>query len=301
VTSISRLLLVFYLWSLGAAAQEDLFRYPPDIPDARVEVYKTIGDTKLNLYIFNPPNNTPPASRAAIVFFFGGGWRNGSPNQFATQCRRLSSLGMVAITADYRVLSRNNSTVADSVRDAKSAIRYVRQNAARLGIDPQRIAAGGGSAGGHLAAVTGIIQGLDEPVENHQISSRPNVLVLFNPLLVLAPTPDEEQFAQFLSALAQRRPELGVDAASVSPWHHVSKGDPPTIIFHGRADTTVPYATVEAFTRKMQALGNRCELVGFDGQSHGFFNYSPSGNKYYDETLRQTEEFLASLGYLKIE
>lgn len=301
MTSISRLLLVFYLCSLGAAAQEGPFRYPPDIPDARVEVYKTIGDTKLNLYIFNPPNNTPPASRAAIVFFFGGGWNYGSPTQFATQCRRLASLGMVAITADYRVLSRNNSTVADSVRDAKSAIRYVRQNAARLGIDPQRIAAGGGSAGGHLAAVTGIIPGLDEPAENHQISSRPDVLVLFNPVLVLAPTPDEEQFTQVLSALAQRPEFKGVDSASVSPQHHVSKGDPPTIIFHGRADTTVPYATAEAFTRKMQGLGNRCELVGFDGQNHGFFNYSPSGNKYYDETLRRTEEFLASLGYLKSE
>lgn len=301
MTSISRLLLVFYLCSVGAAAQEDLFRYPPDIPDARVEVYKTIGETKLNLYIFNPPNNTPPASRPAIVFFFGGGWRIGSPSHFAMQCRRLASFGMVAIAVDYRVVSRNNSTVADSVRDAKSAIRYVRQNAARLGIDPQRIAAGGGSSGGHLAAVTGIIPGLDEPAENQEISSRANALVLFNPVLVLAPTPGEENFTQFLSAFAQRRPELGVDSASLSPWHHVSKGDPPTIIFHGKADTGVPYATAEAFTRKMQAYGNRCELVGFDGQNHGFFNYSPSGNKYYDETLRQTEQFLASLGYLKIE
>ena len=154
----SWLLTVLSLCSLCARAQQAPFPYPPDIPDAKVEVYKTIGDSRLNLYIFNPPESAPSARRAAIVFFFGGGWESGSPVQFAAQCRNIASLGMVAITADYRVLSRQHSTIVDSVRDAKSAIRYVRENAARLGIDPQRIAAGGGSAGGHLAAASGLRQ-----------------------------------------------------------------------------------------------------------------------------------------------
>jgi acetyl esterase/lipase len=211
---------------------------------------------------------------------------------------------MVAITADYRVLSRQHSTIVDSVRDAKSAIRYVRENAARLGIDPQRIAAGGGSAGGHLAAASGLIPGLDEPAENQSISSRPNALVLFNPVVILAPVANDEELtrvSQVSLRFADRVEFKGVDAESVSPWHHVSRNDPPAIIFHGKADTTVPYATVEAFTKKMQAAGNRCELVGFDGENHGFFNYRPGGNKAYDETLRKAEEFLASLGYLKIK
>ena len=300
---------LLFLCSLGASAQEGGLPYPPKMRDARVEVYKTIGDVKLNLYMFNPPESTPAARRAAIVFFFGGAWRGGSPAQFEAQCRHLASLGMVAITVDYRVSSRHHSTIADSVRDAKSAIRFVRDNALRLGIDPQRIAAGGGSAGGHIAAAAGVIPGLDEPSENQAISSIPNALVLFNPVVLLAPVAGDKELTQVVTQLRElpplapkpgdQGPLQGVDLASVSPWHHVSKNDPPTIILHGRADTTVPYLTVEAFAKKMRAFGNRCELAGFDGQNHGFFNYRPDGNKYYDETLGKAEDFLASLGYLK--
>lgn len=304
------LIALFFLCSLGANAQGGGLTYPPQMRDAKVETYKTIGDVKLNLYTFNPPEAKPAGKRAAIVFFFGGAWRLGTPAQFEAQCRHLASLGMVAITADYRVSSRHHSTIADSVRDAKSAIRFVRDNALRLGIDPQRIAAGGGSAGGHIAATAGFISGLDEPGENQAISSIPNALVLFNPAVLLAPVAGDKELTQAATQLIEN-PQLapqpgdqgplhGVDLASVSPWHNASKDAPPTIILHGKADTTVPYLTVEAFTKKMRALGNRCELVGFDDQNHGFFNYRPSGNQYYDETLGKAEEFLASLGYLKI-
>lgn len=298
--SPSRLLLLSLL-SLSATAQNAPFSYPPAFPDAKVELFKTIGDTKLNLYIFNPPEIARAGNRPAIVFFFGGGWQSGSPAQFEHQCRHIASLGMVAIAADYRVSNRNHSTVLDSIHDAKSAIRYVRQNAARLGIDPERIAAAGGSSGGHLAAATGIISGLDEPAGNAAISSRPNALVLFNPVVLLAPVEGDEQLTRASLKTDVRKEFAGVDAVSVSPWHHVAKNDPPTIIFHGKGDTTVPYASVAAFAKKMQAAGNRCELVGFEGQTHGFFNYHPGGNKFYDETLRGAEEFLASLGYLKIK
>ncbi len=259
--------------------------YPPELPGARVEVYKTAGDAKLNLYIFDPPGTE--RSRPAIVFFFGGGWRNGSPQQFAMQCRHLASRGMVAITADYRVESRHEAKVVDCVRDAKSAIRWVRQNARRLGIDPGRIAAGGGSAGGHLAAAAGLIAGLDEPGEDARVSSRPNALVLFNPVVILP----------LKGVGIEERAGLAVE--QISPYEHVRGGAPPTIIFHGKADTTVPYATVEQFTKRMAEVNNRCELVGFDGEQHGFFNYGRGGNRRYNETLAKMDEFLVSLGYLK--
>jgi len=85
---------LLFLCSLGASAQEGGLPYPPKMRDARVEVYKTIGDVKLNLYMFNPPESTPAARRAAIVFFFGGAWRGGSPAQFEAQCRHLASLAV---------------------------------------------------------------------------------------------------------------------------------------------------------------------------------------------------------------
>src|SRR4029079_4650111 len=136
--------------------------YPPKLPGAEVETYKTVGDTKLNLYIYYPPGHKATDKRAAIVFFFGGGWTNGSPGQFEQHCKHLASRGMVAMTADYRVASRQQVKAVSCVVDAKSAIRFVRKEAGRLGIDPNRIASAGGSAGGHIAACTGVLQAFDE-------------------------------------------------------------------------------------------------------------------------------------------
>ena len=267
--------------------------YPPVMAGAHAEVYKKVGGTELALYIFEPAGPAQE-NRPTIVFFFGGGWSSGSPAQFEPQCRALAARGIVAITADYRVATRQKAKPLDCVADAKSAIRWLRTHAARLGLDPKRIAAAGGSAGGHIAAAT-LVPGLDEPGESTEISCRPDALVLFNPGLVLAPlngyTP-----TGFGTNLAPER--LGAEPVALSPAHHVTRGAPPTIIFHGDADTTIPIAGSEMFTRVMRTAGNRCELVRFPGQAHGFFNFSRADNRPYHETLAATDAFLVSLGYL---
>jgi len=257
-------------------------------------IYKTVSGTELKLHIFQPEGHQGTDRRAAIVFFFGGGWVNGSPTQFASQSRYLASRGMVAIVADYRVKSRNDSTVEQSVADAKSAIRWVRSHSNELGIDDQRIAAGGGSAGGHLAGVTGTLEGGDEPGEDTAVSSRPNAMVMFNPALVL---PSLEELKKWGDSkdLASR---FSGDPAGLSPVEHVKPGQPPAIIFHGKADNTVAYETAERFTELATKAGNRCELRGYEGQGHGFFNWNRPGKEYFVATLEKTDEFLASLGWL---
>jgi acetyl esterase/lipase len=284
--------------------------YSPEMPGADVQIYKKVASgmpggarnetTDLKLYVFKPvgwkaTDGKPGTGRPAIVFFFGGGWTGGSPGQFLEHCKYLASRGMVAIAADYRVASRHGVKAVDCVRDAKSAIRYVRENAARLGVDPERIAAAGGSAGGHLAAACGTLEEFDEPDEEASISSRPNALILFNPALVLAPVEGLALNRQRTFNMDER---AGVEAQRISPYHHVKPGVPPTVIFHGRADTTVPYATAEAFAKAMQQAGNTCELVGYDGQGHGFFNYGRSGGKMYSATLAAADRFLVGLGWL---
>jgi acetyl esterase len=268
------------------------FKYPPDLPGARVEAYKTIGDAKLNLYIYEPEGHKASDKAPAIVFFFGGGWTNGSPVQFQNQAKYLAARGMVAITADYRVSSRYPVKVVDCVRDANTAIRWVRQNAKRLGIDPNRIGAGGGSAGGHLAAATSVIPELHEPEEDVKISSKPNATVLFNPALVLAPIAG-------IGKSIDLKDRTGVDPEVVSPYHHIKKKTAPSIIFHGKADTTVPYITAQAFADKMKAMGNRCDLEGYEGETHGFFNYGRGDNKAYEDTVKKMDAFFVSLGWLK--
>ena len=272
--------------------QRESRAYPPTMEGAsEVAVYKTIGDTELKLYIFQPEGIQPGDKTPAIMFYFGGGWRNGSPQQWRRQSLYFASRGMVAIAVDYRVSSRHNTTPFDAVRDAKSSVRWVRQNADRLGIDPARIAVSGGSAGGHLAAAAGILEGFDEPDEDLSVSSQANAMVLYNPAVIMAPVEGTN--------LGRRRDAdpSGETWESISPYHHVSKDAPPAITLHGRADETIPYATVVAFNEKMQALGNKSELVLFDEAGHGFFN---SGD-YYPAVLGKTDAFLASLGYLEGE
>lgn len=275
-----------------AAGREAPASYPPVIEGARKEVYKRVGGADLALWIFEPAGG-PKTNRPAIVFFFGGGWSSGSPTQFEPQCRALAARGMVAITADYRVATRQQAKAADCVSDAKSAVRWLRQNAARLGLDPNRIAAGGGSAGGHIAAAT-LVPGFDTEGEDKSVSCAPNALVLFNPALVLAPMEGLE-LKGFGTNLGPDR--LGASALALSPAHHLQRGAPPAIIFHGRADTTVPFVTAEAYVKQLKAVGSRGELVAYDGQGHGFFNFGRKDGRYA-ETLAAADAFLTSLGYL---
>jgi len=250
-------------------------------PDESV-VYKRVDGIELKLHIFKPEGHRAGERRAAIVFFFGGGWKSGSPSQFYPQCEHLAQRGMVAISAEYRVEKRNKTSPRECVKDGKSAVRWIRQHASELGIDPERIAAGGGSAGGHVAAATGTVKGFEEDGEDLGISSRPNALVLFNPVYDNGPggyghSRVKEYWREF------------------SPLHNIDKTTPPTIVFLGTNDKLIPVETARKYKRIMEKNGRRCELHLYDGEPHGFFNH---GKKCYQKTVTAMDAFLESLGYL---
>jgi len=271
--------------------------YPPIIEGAEEITYKSVDGIKLSLWIFKPENHKLTDNAPAIVFFFGGGWNGGSPSQFVNHCEYLAARGMVAIVADYRVKSRHGVTAKFCVTDAKSAIRWVRENALELGIDGNRIAAGGGSAGGHLAAACATVPKFDEENEDKSISSKPNALVLFNPVLVLTPIDSmKKELEEKIAGLEKR---LGTKPENLSPYNNMNGHLPPTIIFHGTRDKTVPFISVELFTERMHELGNKCTLVAYQGEGHGFFNYGKKSNAVFVDSVNKMDEFLVSLGYLK--
>jgi acetyl esterase/lipase len=247
----------------------------------RKVVYKQIGDVTLQLDVFEPKGLRPTDKRPAIIFFFGGGWSSGSPTQFSRQADHFAKRGMVAFCADYRVKSRHGVTPFECVKDAKSAVRWVRAHAAEFGVDPDAIVASGGSAGGHLAACTAVIDGLDEEGEDTATPSRPNAMILFNPVI------DTGIHGYGSNVLKER-------ARTISPVEHVTKDAPPTIIFHGVADTTTPIEGARTFRDAMKALDRRCDLVEFPGEKHGFFNRGEP----FEKTLEQSDAFLVSLEYL---
>ncbi len=250
-------------------------------------VYKQVDTTVLKMNVYYPEDYKKGEQRPAIILFFGGGWNGGSMNQFRMHARHFASKGMIAITADYRVKKRQNTTPFESVKDGRSAIRYLREHAEQLGIDPNRIAAGGGSAGGHVAAASDLTQ-IDEVTDNIAVSPRPNALVLFNP--VFNNGPGNYGYERFNERYTE-----------ISPFHNIKKGAAPTIVFLGTNDKLIPVETAKQYQQKMQEIGSRCDLILYEGQSHGFFNYSPKRDKkYYNETVDEAVKFLTSLGYIKV-
>jgi len=259
------------------------------------EIFKTVDGVELKLFVFQPRDHRPAEKRPAVVFFHGGGFRAGTPGQFKNQCLYLASRGIVGITAQYRLTSRPGVKVPHCIADAKSAMRWVRANAKKLGIDPERIVAGGGSAGGLSAACIGVVPGLDEPGGDTSISTLPCAMVLFNPGVVTAPIDEEAEADE--EEMAKSREWFGMDPRALSPYHHIRKGLPPMIMFFGSDDGGLEQAAL--FRDAYVAKGNVCEMKTWPGQRHGFFNYRSKNKKHFIETCREMDRFLVSLGLLQ--
>lgn len=249
-------------------------------------IYKEINGDELKMVVYRPVIKTN-LKLPAIVFYFGGGWVSGNPGHFSSQAEYLASRGMVAICPDYRTKSRHGTTPFESVKDAKSAMRYLKTNGTEMSIDTSRIVAAGGSAGGHLAACTALIENVNESTDDFSVSPVPYALVLFNPVV------DTGKRGYGQEKLKGREFEI-------SPVHHVKPGAPPTLIMHGKADKTVPYENVERFRDVMKQEGNKCFLKGYRKQHHGFFNFT-SKPRFFKKTLQQTESFLEDFNLLKGE
>jgi acetyl esterase/lipase len=246
--------------------------------------YRKIGESALKLEVFRPADWKASDQRAAIVFFFGGGWVGGSTSQFHPQAAHLAKRGMVAFCAEYRVQSRDKTSPFEAVADAKAAVRWLWRNAEAQGIDPKKIVASGGSAGGHLAACCGVTPGLDE-IREGEPEFIPAAMVLFNPVI------DTSKAGFGHNKLKDRYKEI-------SPVEHVHDKTAPTLIMVGSADTTTPITGDQVFAARMNALSRNCRLEIYEGQKHGFFN-ARGDNSHYWKTLKASEEFLVELGLLE--
>jgi len=241
-------------------------------------LYKSTNEGELNLFVYKPSEFDIKKKYSCIVFFHGGGWNSGTPEQFQRQSRYFASRGMLAISVEYRIRNEHGTSPIQAMEDAKSAIRFIRSNAKLFSINPNRIATAGGSAGGHLAAVAGNIDLFDNSDEDLTISSKPNLLILYNPVIDFG-----------------TRKWLWINNPSdASPIHNISKGSPPTIILTGTNDKIVPVESIMNYKKIMESIGSRCDVILYEGAEHAFFN---TGEDFVD-TLFRTDVFLKSLGYI---
>ncbi|MGC9452114.1 MAG: alpha/beta hydrolase [Oceanipulchritudo sp.] len=244
-----------------------------------IQYKATPGGAALSLHVFQPEPSRSAGYGKAVLFFHGGGWNGGTPEQFFPQCRELAQRGWVAMSAEYRVRQRHGTPPTASVADARSCVRWVLAHAEELGIDPDRLVLSGGSAGGHLALASLITDAFDDPREDSSIEPRAAGLVLFNP--VADAGPEGYGYEQVRDVLED-----------FSPLHAMKKPLPPILILTGAADTTTPVAGMRAFRDKAVQFGGACELIEYEGQGHGFFNYNDGNNPCYRQTLDEMIRFL---------
>jgi acetyl esterase len=249
-------------------------------------LYKQIDTTNLFMEVYYPVQVDSSINYPAMVFFFGGGWIGCDRSHFINHAKYFSKRGLVCFLVDYRTESKNNTTPFESLKDAKSAIRFIRKNAPDFGIDITKIIASGGSAGGHLAAATALINTYNEKSDDLSINCIPNALVLYNPVIDNGP-----------GGYGYER--IADEYKNFSPLHNIKKGAPPTIIFLGTNDKLIPVETAEYYKKVMEKVQSRCDLQLYEGEDHGFFNYK--NLEYYKKTVNEADKFLVSLGYLRDE
>jgi acetyl esterase len=265
----------------------------------RTYIFKSTPQDDLTIDVYLPPGWKIGQKHPAIVLEHGSG---GDKKQFRTKAEYLASRGMVAMVGEYgRTARTKDASSINPVEDCKSTIRWVRMNAKALGIDPNRVVGAGGSAGAACMARAAFTGQLEPPQgEDPSVSSKPNILVLYNPALRLPGT----------RAAPSRK---GSEMSGVADTWKVEKGDPPMIFFFGTDDNLLP-ASLE-IARQSAALGNRTEFYTAAGQKHGFFNEptsqyfnEPNGGPrrveigsagWHDVVLYQTDLFLSSLGCLR--
>ncbi len=266
-----KLILVVLLLGAGLATAQQ--------PEIRI--YKTVGTAKLTAHVFRPTANGPEIRRPAIALFHGGGWVAGSPEWVYDAAKRYASMGAVAIAVEYRLSDQKTITPLDAVLDAHDVIVWMRANAGDLGIDPDRIAVYGVSAGGHLAA-------------SLTASAAPNAMVLISPAVALA---HDGWFQKILLGRAT--------ASEISPDEHVDKVLPPTAIFIGRADTLTPLSGVTRYCDRIKEQGGVCELHVYDGVGHLFTRKLDHQEDDFDpdpkvvrDAQEKGDEFLKKRGFL---
>lgn len=257
------------------------------ITDPVTQFYAKRSGTSLRAVVYRPEGWRPRERRPAVIVLHGLGWTKGQPEWGESYARHYASKGMVSICVQYR-LAKGAITPMHSIDDARDAIRWVRTNAAALGVDPQRVVVHGLSSGAHLALLTAMFYG------NTPVSPVPNALILYSPPIDLAGN-------ETLQALLGDTP-----AEHVSPLAAVRSGLPPVLILHGDVDTVAPFGKAKLFCDEMTAAGNRCELKRYMYVGHLFTpkgtldNETPKPDpKVEAAALVKADAFLASLGYIR--
>ncbi len=250
-----------------------------------IKSYKTVDGFKLDLHIFLPDTSDQKTKRPVIVYFSGGSWTEGTPEWDFYNCANYARKGWVAVSVEYRVADRYETTPFEAVVDARSAIRWLRMNAATYNIDTNRIVASGNSAGGHLVLTTALANEVNENTDDLNFSATPNLLLVNAGVYSL--------YAEGSTDWISRGRKDKSVVKKISPQHLLRNGLPPMLIIHGTNDQSVDYTSAKAFADEMKHLSNEFEFQTLEGAPH----YIWYDRRFSGKVASLRKEFLKKYGY----
>jgi acetyl esterase/lipase len=248
------------------------------IPFVSVEtdiVYSKVAGVELKLDLYRP-NLDADTNEAlpGVVLIHGGAWISGKKEDMNDLAKAICDAGFVVANIQYRLAPKHKFPAF--LHDAQTAVRFLKSNSAKFGVDPNRIGSCGASAGGHMALILGLRDTMDpKPQEFAGVSSR--VKAVFN---IFGPTDLSQDFpksadAIFMSVIGKKREEAGAEIKDGSPVTHVSKDDAPVFTLHGTDDPLVPVIQSDRLKKALDASGVPNELLVIQGMKHGIDQADP--------------------------
>jgi acetyl esterase/lipase len=299
LTSVSVLLLILGSCNIWAAdtsgAQENLkrsfvkYRKSPKVRIVPKLVFAKYAERKLILDLYLP--NHDGTNLPGVVVIRGGGWMVGDHKRFAHVASGLAERGVAAACIEYRTADK--AAFPGAIQDVKAAVRWMRTNATKYGIDPQVIGAIGGSSGAHMALLAGLTPEFPQfegDGGNIDVSSKIDAVVAMAVPADLLALSSENQLVvgEFLSASPETNESLWRFASPVS---HIGISGPPVLLLHGANDDSVPISQSINFAERYREVGGRVEVRILKGAPHAFWNYHP----WFDEAMQLAASFLLDL------
>jgi len=269
-------------------------------PTTKEFVFKRTPKRPLKIFVDFPSGWKPTDHRSAIVFWHGGGFTQGNAGQFFLQAQYFTKRGIVVTRPEYRIRDLDGSLPHESAEDGISAMRWFKARADQFGIDPNRVAAGGGSAGGCMASIVGTIDywkftelGYVGKEEDKSISPRPCAMVLYNPFVDFFEPLNDRHIWEECVMLGRDPFELENTYHGISAIEHLHPESPPSIIMFGTKDAFYPQQI--RWIVKCRELGLTCHDYVYKGEVHSWYNNSPN----LEYTTQNVDRFLVEIGLLQ--
>ena len=248
-----------------------------------IETYKNVDGFKLEMHLFLPDTSVFKGNRPTIVYFHGGSWSEGKPDWFFETAKEYAKQGWAATAVEYRIKGRQGTYPFEAVKDAKSAIRWLRENSEKYKIDPNKIVATGNSAGGHLSIAISLVDNWNEKTDNISINPEPNVVIVNSAVYDLTSNSN-----RWITEYDENKDLV----KEISPNNLIKKTATKFLLIHGEQDRNCPYNTAVSFYKKMKSLGNNVELNSIKNGEH-FIWYG----QHSQEVEQITRDYISTLNW----